>query len=208
MTDPDAVTYATMPQLIQQIGRTDEGAPNDALLQLALVGASRAIEQWCGGRQFWLADTASTRTYIPDSSDYLAVDDIGSLDDLAVSIGVAGVYTPLDASAYEPSPLNALAAGRPVTSLVDVLGYNLWRPHYQHQHHHRRVRVQVTARWGWPVTPDAIASATLLTAARLYRRKGSPEGVAGFGDLGVVRVSQFDADVQALIGPYRRLVMA
>jgi len=33
-------------------------------------------------------------------------------------------------------------------------------------------------------------------------------GVAGFGDLGAVRVSRFDADIENLISPFKRVRMA
>lgn len=47
--------------------------------------------------------------------------------------------------------------------------------------------------------PQRIRSAVLLTAARLAKRSTSPEGVAGFGDLGVVRIMQVDPDVERSI---------
>lgn len=42
--------------------------------------------------------------------------------------------------------------------------------------------------------------ATLLLAARLYRRRDSLDGTIGWGDMGVVRVGRVDPDVEALIG--------
>jgi hypothetical protein len=63
-------------------------------------------------------------------------------------------------------------------------------------------RLQVTALWGWPAVPDEIEQATALYAARLYRRKDSPQGVIGGGDFGPVRVSRIDPDVEALIAPF------
>ncbi|MDX2921298.1 hypothetical protein PV370_25695, partial [Streptomyces sp. NE06-03C] len=62
--------------------------------------------------------------------------------------------------------------------------------------------VQVTARWGWPAVPDEIVQATLIQAARLYKRKDSPEGVTGSAEWGVVRLSRRDPDVWALIEHY------
>jgi hypothetical protein len=41
--------------------------------------------------------------------------------------------------------------------------------------------------------------ATLIQAARLYRRKDSPEGVTGSAEWGVVRLPRIDPDVSALI---------
>jgi hypothetical protein len=66
--------------------------------------------------------------------------------------------------------------------------------------------VKVTGVWGWPAVPAAISQATILQAARHFKRYDSPLGVAGFGDFGVVRVSRFlDADVQMLVEPYKKM---
>lgn len=46
-----------------------------------------------------------------------------------------------------------------------------------------------------------LAEAERIYAARLYTRKDSPEGVAGWGELGVIRLRD-DPDVRRLIGPY------
>jgi hypothetical protein len=44
----------------------------------------------------------------------------------------------------------------------------------------------------------------LIHAARLYRRRDTIDGTIGFGDVGVVRVGRYDADVESLysaVGP-------
>ena len=46
--------------------------------------------------------------------------------------------------------------------------------------------------------PDVV-QAVLLMAARLYKRRQSPEGVAGWDDMGAVRVLSRDPDVERLI---------
>lgn len=53
--------------------------------------------------------------------------------------------------------------------------------------------------------PQRLRTAVLLTAARLAKRSTSPEGVAGFGDFGVVRIMQVDPDVERLISRYLKL---
>ena len=47
-----------------------------------------------------------------------------------------------------------------------------------------------------------MTEATLLHAGRLYKRPGSPEGVAGSSEWGLVRIPHFDPDVKALLAPY------
>lgn len=55
--------------------------------------------------------------------------------------------------------------------------------------------------WVDPVWPPDIEQAVTLQTARLYKRRNSPEGVTGFGDLGVVRISALDPDIDQLLGP-------
>jgi hypothetical protein len=50
--------------------------------------------------------------------------------------------------------------------------------------------------------------ATILLSTRLYKRMDSPLGVAGIGELGVIRVSRIDPDIDALIMPFRKMRMA
>ena len=44
-----------------------------------------------------------------------------------------------------------------------------------------------------------VQEAILLLAARLYKRRQSPEGVAGWGDLGVIRIVARDPDIELLL---------
>jgi hypothetical protein len=46
--------------------------------------------------------------------------------------------------------------------------------------------------------PDASHQACVMHASRLYRRRDTIDGTLGFGDMGVVRVGRFDADIEAL----------
>jgi hypothetical protein len=60
------------------------------------------------------------------------------------------------------------------------------------------------------VWPDGVEFAATLYAARLYRRRGSVEGLAGYQDMGGVPVIRIDPDVQALLGlgPWQPSVVA
>lgn len=59
----------------------------------------------------------------------------------------------------------------------------------------------------WP--PRAVHAVTLY-AARLYRRRGSVEGLAGYAELGGVPIIRIDPDVQAELelGPWQPSVIA
>ena len=41
--------------------------------------------------------------------------------------------------------------------------------------------------------------AQTMTAARYWKRKASPEGVIGFDDLGPIRITRVDSDVEKLL---------
>ena len=50
-----------------------------------------------------------------------------------------------------------------------------------------------------PIVPDDVRRACVMLTARLFSRRNSPEGAAGFGDFGVVRVTRIDPDIEAML---------
>jgi hypothetical protein len=207
-----ATLYASVGELRAAVG-DDRAALDAGQLTQALRSASRAIDGYCSrslGR-FWLDPVATTRTYPP--SEYRDrwcawVDDIGSTVGLVVKTDTAGDGTWADTWAigtdFQLEPLNAAANGGAYawTRIVAIgsktlpcaTGYGGQRP-----------TLQVTARHGWSQIPDPVREATLLKAARLYRRKDAPFGVAGFDEFGPVRITRSDSDVVELLGPYMNL---
>lgn len=183
--------YATLADLKAQLAVTDTA--RDALLNTALASASRAIDQ-VTGRRFYLDAAAGQRTFTPhrrvacdEAGERLLIDDVGNVGGLVVETGSGTSWTVV--TDYEAAPDNALARGRPITGLLRTSG--TWISGTS--------RVRVTARWGWPTVPDEIVQATLIQAARLFKRKDSPEGVTGSAEWGVVRLSRTDPDVWALV---------
>jgi hypothetical protein len=166
----------------------------DELVALDLAAASRAIDDHCG--RYFYADTAASarrfsvygRTRRDRSGRCrLLIDDVASSTGLIVETGDGTTWTAI--TDYRTEPLNAIAGRRPITALARA---GTWGGD----------EVRVTAVWGWPAVPDAVVKATLIQAARLYRRKDSPEGVVGSAEWGTIRVSRVDPDVQALLAPY------
>lgn len=169
----------------------------DDLIEAAIAAASRAIDQRCA-RRFYADATASARTYPARratlagcGTQSLLVDDIADSADVIVETryGFGGTWSTLPT--WELGPDNADAYGKPWGRIVAASG---WLSD--------SVTVRVTAVWGWPAVPDAIAQAAALLAARLYRRKDSPQGVMGNAEWGTVRVSRTDPDVEALVAPF------
>lgn len=207
--------YCEQAMLKEYLGIT--AAINEWQLAQAIKAASRSVDNYCG-RRFWLDPDPVTRTFVAAGSIGLEFPDdgIGDLTGLAVATDPAGDATyptvwapadyqllPIDApyAAPEPQPWTAIQAVGTLT--FPFVGG--WRSISVG----RQDRVQITARWGWPAVPDAVVSACLIKAAALYHRKDSPQGIAGFGDFGVVRLSRReDTDVCGLLDPYRWLVCA
>ena len=67
-----------------------------------------------------------------------------------------------------------------------------------------RPRVQVTAAWGWAATPSLVEDVCLQMAAELFKRRDAPFGVAGFDELGAVRISPNQKRVLANLEHLRR----
>lgn len=170
----------------------------DPLLDAARLAASRGIDAYCG-RRFYLDGAVSQRVYMMNDrvvadadGDLLLVDDIGATAGLIVEIGNAVDGWTVVTSEVETEPENAAVRGRAITALR--------RPYWYRTS--RATRVRVTAKWGWPAVPDEVSEAALIYATRLYKRKDSPEGVAGSAEWGVVRMSRTDPDVAALLSSY------
>ncbi|MET8172845.1 phage gp6-like head-tail connector protein [Streptomyces clavifer] len=191
-----AEDYGTLAALKQRLGLDASDETQDEAMAGALGAASRGIDRACG-RRFWLDEEPVQRTYSPRArvvrdhdGDRLLVDDIGDVTGLVVQTGSGGTFSTV--TDYETSPDNALLDGQAITSLLLFNGS--WGS--------GTARVRITARFGWPVVPAEVAEAALIQAARLYRRKASPEGVTGSAEWGVVRLSRRDPDVWNLIEPY------
>jgi hypothetical protein len=192
--------YATLPEL--KAWRTaGDRTDRDDLMTLSLGAASRAIDKFCG-RRFWLDATATARIFngrdnivVDADGGRLFVDDIGDLDGLLVEQGSASSSWSDLTSGIETSPLNATVDGLAVEGLLYASGWTL-SPY---------TRVRVTARWGWPVVPDDVRMACLLIASALYDRRNSPQGLAGQGDWGSIRVARVDPHAESLLLPYRRI---
>jgi hypothetical protein len=196
--------YATAAELREHMGDTSTTLPN-ALVERAINATSRAIDKHCGYplRKFWLDSSATAKVYRPDDPYEAWVHDIGSTSGLIVKTDTTGdgsYATTWDSADYQLEPLNA--------DTVDA-AYAWWRITAVDEKtfpvSRYRPTLQVTAKWGWSAVPDEVNEACLLKAASLFERRNSPQGVAGFGDFGVVRISRYgDPDVIDLLKHFTR----
>jgi len=189
--------YATLVQVKAAMRITDSF--DDTLLEMAIESASRAIDGFAM-RSFYSFGTA-TRYYAADDSYIVQTDDIaGTAITLQTSSAGDGVFdTTWAVGDYQLEPTNGYTDGLsvPYTRIRAV-------ENYLYPVEADQALVKVTAVFGWSSVPIAITQACVIQSSRLFKRLDSPLGVAGFGDMGAVRVSRYlDPDVEQLIAPYR-----
>ena len=181
---------------------------DDALLELSVEAASRQIDRYCD-RIFYNAGTA-TRVFLPTDPYATEIDDLISLTSIKTSTAADGNFDVTWASTdYELQPLNGRVGGAywPYTD-IKAIGDYLFPVWTTNTTNSNEATVQVTGVWGWTSVPIDIKQATILLAMRQFKRYDSPLGVAGFGDLGAIRVGRIDPDVDALIQPFRKISAA
>jgi hypothetical protein len=191
--------YATLSQVKSALRITDQ--IDDSLLNTSIAAASRYIEGYCD-RKFVKA-SLGTAIYIPTGRmDDLIVDDLTAVTSIEIDEDLDETFvTTLRPIDFLLLPVNARSGGLdfPYTRIrPQEDGY--WPTAYG------RATVRIVGQFGWPAVPDAVREATILQAARLFTRLDSPLGIAGFGDMGAMRVSfRGDPDVMMLLEPYRRV---
>jgi len=191
--------YATLAQ-IKAAARISDSV-DDTLLEMAVESASRAIDGHAG-RYFYSTGTA-TRYYASENDFITQIDDVSStaltLQTSSAADGVFNItWAPGD---YQLEPLNGNVDGLavPYTRIRAVNNYLF--PAATEE-----AVVKLTAVFGWATVPTSITQACIIQASRIFKRLDSPLGIAGFGDMGAMRVSRYlDPDVEQLVAPYRRL---
>jgi hypothetical protein len=193
--------YCTLNQVKASLRIPASDTVDDALLTLAINAASRDIDQ-ATERQFFSA--SATRIYTPRDSYITDIDDLVSLTTLKTSTAADGIFdTTWAATDYQLEPLNGIAGGMAVPfDSIRAVG------NFTYPISGGEATVQVTGVFGFATVPVAIEQATVLLASRIFKRNDSPGGVMGFGDIGVVRVSRIDPDIDRLIMPYKKLRFA
>lgn len=198
--------YATRNQIkaALRIGTAD--TLDDELIDNCAGAASRLIDGYCN-RQFWSVGSATTRVYTAEDDFYCNIDDIaGTAITLRTSGATDGTFdvtwSPTD---WQLEPLNGRLDGLEwAYDKIRAVGDYLFPT--VNANYGSQALVQLTAVFGWPSVPEPVTQATIIQASRIFKRYDSPLGVAGFGDLGAIRVSRFlDPDMAQLVEPYRRM---
>lgn len=177
---------------------------DDTILELHIETASRQIDDIC--ERVFYSTAGQTRYFVPRDSFVCEIDDLVTLTTLKTSSAADKVYdVTWAAKDYQLEPLNGVVdglTGHPTTRIraVDDFLFNVLDG---------EATVRITGVWGWSAVPTAIKQATVIQAARIFKRNDSPLGIAGFGEMGAVRVGvQLDPDVKHLIDVYRKVRFA
>jgi hypothetical protein len=179
---------------------------DDDLIDNCVGAASRLIDGYCN-RRFWQSGTAEARIFQAEDSFYCSIDDIaGTALTLKSSTQADGTFDlTWSRSDYQLEPLNGNLDGLTwAYDKIRAVGDYLFPT--VNANYGEQALVQVTAIFGWPSVPEPVTQATIIQASRIFKRYDSPLGVAGFGDLGAIRVSRYlDPDMAQLVEPYRRM---
>ncbi len=197
--------YCTVDDVRRQLSDKDAKV-DDVIVERAINATSRAVDDWCG-RRFWQDSSVQVRVYRPEESCSARVDDISTATGLLVKTDADadGTYETswTIGTDFQLEPLNASADGGAYAwqELVAIGSkrFPICR--------NRRPSLQVTAKFGWSAIPAQVEQAAVLRAVAIFKRKESPQGIAGFGDFGAIRVTRQDPDVVALLANFQRVMV-
>ena len=195
--------YCTRDQLKKRLGMEVGDTQDDALLDELVTAASRAIDDYCQRRFYAVSET---RTYTPEDSHTLAVDDLLSVTTLKTDEDGDRAYEVTWGAArdYWQEPGDDAAQGQPYTQIV------FDRPDGRYRFMGRWRGVQIVGSFGYAaVAPKPVVEACIRLAERLYKLKDAPLGVIsvigaaeGGTNAALMRVQQ-DKDIAALLERYR-----
>jgi hypothetical protein len=200
--------YASMEELKSRLSITDTG--DDHEIQLVLHAVTDWINTYCG-RHFYQITEA--RTYRPDNVWTLHIDDLVTATSVDLDYDGDGVYevhwvqdVNYQLLRYDGNyNKNDMGIQRPNNYLQVTSGNGTsnpaggqWLPWLWP--FTRQNRVQITGTWGWPQIPPNVSQAALIMAADMFKAKDAPWGIAGFGELGLVKTQASPMIVELLRG--------
>ena len=195
--------YATRDDLKKQAGLDLDDIEFDDHIDKAVSAASRGIDMYTN-RHFY--QVSEPRLFVPDNERLVTFGTFGdlvSVSELATDEGGDGTFETVWAAAdYQLHPANPSQAPEPRPyRFLTAVGTKTFPVRWTAASSSYRARI--TGTWGWPAVPAAIVEACLIQAHRLFKRRESPEGVAGLNMFGTVTMGRLDPDVGRLVKPYR-----
>lgn len=185
--------YCTAAELKARLDIATADTVDDGALDILINAASRMIDQHTG-RRFYA--TTETRYFnVPEGRDLWLDQDL-----LSVTTLTNGDGTTLANTTYKLLPLN----DTPKFAIHLLPGY-YWT---EDAAGNDFGVISIAGSWGYAATaPESVHEACLLQAARFFKRRDAPLGVAGSTELGqIVAITKLDPDVSALIDYFRRVL--
>lgn len=183
--------YVGLEEMKDRLGITDTS--QDYALQTSIAASAGWLNEYTG-RHF--NRVTETRTFVPRDIYSLRVDDMvpGTTINLSVDFDGDGIYE------------QAWTEGTDYQRFTGAGTFNVNASGIPRPYEHIRVissgrtfpftwpfspvnRVQINTTWGWPAVPWPVSEANRILAADLFKMKDAPFGIAGMGDLGVVRIT-------------------
>lgn len=198
----DYCTVAELNEYLLGTGKTQ--ALQAGNFAAAVSSASRFVDRYCG-RRFYVDDAVSARVFTADHYTEILVPDIATATDLVLKTDedVDGVYETVwqigsfTGAGFRLWPYNAAADVEMLEPFTRIRAIATAFPIGE-------LAVEVTALWGWPAVPADVHQATLLQAARFWKRKDATLGVGGAAETGFFELRKsLDVDVKNLLDPYR-----
>ena len=173
------MAYADIAALAERLGLAD--TIDNGLLAGALSAAESSVNLWCN-RTFAVPATVTTRYYQAFGTEVI-VDDIATTTGLVVLDNT----TTVNNTDLVLDPANGVGPDGNV-------GWPYWRIRFADGHAWSqdglKRTVSVTAKFGWAAVPENVHMATLVLAADLFHAKDTRLGIAGFGDMGIIRIRE------------------
>lgn len=207
-------TYVSMEELKSSLNDQSQQSKDDYEYQRACITATTLIHDLCGQHFMQIIEP---RTYSYDSIYELFIDPIvpGSITEFALDYEGNGDYNTIwtEGTDFQTLRYNEkynprwIGEARPhdfVRVLLSGAGAVVpggemlpfvWA-------YTPNNRVKITGTWGWPEIPQNVNHAALLLAVDLFKMKDAPWGIAGLGELGMVK-TQANPEVMELLSKYR-----
>jgi hypothetical protein len=219
--------YVGKEELKSRLSIANSDTASDFEIQLAIQCVTNWVNEYCGEHFYQVNET---RTYRPDNIWTLNIDALVSTPAIVSNTVVkldyagtglfnttwgaptfagsgAGIYTLRTGTTALADSFNINSAGVPkpyrqlqvLTGLTGATGPGQWLPYVWPFTFENRVQIQGT--WGWNFVPPNVQNAAMMLAVDMFKSKDAPWGVAGIGDLGIVKV-QSNPWVVELLRPY------
>lgn len=190
--------YITRAELKVVLGIDPANTDEDALIDRALKGAARSIENRSGWPTFWKTATAELRQIDVTNRTVSVRRSSYSYTKVLLRNGIAAAagFVVTGYGSATLMPPDCFEEGVPADAIRLPYGATFGSGGL----------LGVMAQWGWPNVPADITMANQMQAHRYYDRKGSPEGIAGSAEWGLTRIPPLDPDVLSILkgGGYMR----